>query len=64
MEHIQNSKVNPESYQFKNIYAYEEISKLSFQQTTTEDMNGIGEVGDVIIIPLIFNFIYFLYFIM
>ena len=38
LEHIQLNRVNPELYQFKSIYGCEEIPKLSFQQTTTEDM--------------------------
>ena len=46
LEHIQFSRVRPELYQNKSIYACEEIPKLSFQQTTTEDMNGIGENED------------------
>ena len=44
LEHIQFNRVNPELYQFKSIYACEEIPKLSFQQTTTEDV-GVPE-GD------------------
>ena len=46
LEHIQFSRVRPELYQNKSIYACEEIPKLSFQQTTTEDMNVIGENED------------------
>ena len=42
LEHIQFNRINPELYQFKSIYACEEIPKLSFQQTTTEDV-GIPE---------------------
>ena len=38
LEHIQLNRVNPELYQFKSIYGCEEIPKLSFQQTTTEDV--------------------------
>ena len=38
LEHIQLNRVNPELYQFKSIYGCEEIPKLSFQQTTTEDI--------------------------
>ena len=38
LEHIQYNRVSPELYQFKSIYACEEIPKLSFQQTTTEDV--------------------------
>ena len=49
LEHIQFSRIRPELYQNKSIYACEEIPKLSFQQTTTEDMNGIGEGDDNLI---------------
>jgi hypothetical protein len=42
LEHIQFNRVSPELYQFKSIYACEEIPKLSFQQTTTEDV-GVPE---------------------
>ena len=45
LEHVQFSRLRPELYQYKSIYACEEIPKLSFQQTTTEDINGIGD-GD------------------
>ena len=46
LEHIQYSRLRPELYQNKSIYACEEIPKLSFQQTTTEEMNGIRESND------------------
>ena len=46
LEHIQFSRKKPELYQNKSIYACEEIPKLSFQQTTSEDMNLIGEGED------------------
>ena len=46
LEHIQYSRVRPELYQNKSIYACEEIPKLSFQQTTTEDINGMGDSDD------------------
>ena len=49
LEHIQFSRIRPELYQNKSIYACEEIPKLSFQQTTTEDMNGMGEGDDNVI---------------
>ena len=49
LEHIQFSRIRPELYQHKSIYACEEIPKLSFQQTTTEEMNGIGENEDNVI---------------
>ena len=37
LEHIQFSRVRPDLYQNKSIYACEEIPKLDFQLTTTED---------------------------
>ena len=46
LEHIQYSRIRPELYQNKSIYACEEIPKLSFQQTTTEDINGIADSDD------------------
>ena len=47
LEHIQFSRIRPELYQNKSIYACEEIPKLSFQQTTTENnVNGIEDEGD------------------
>ena len=47
LEHIQFSRIRPELYQDKSIYACEEIPKLSFQQTTTENnVNGIEDEGD------------------
>ena len=49
LEHISLSRKKPELYQNKSIYACEEIPKLSFQQTTTEEMNGIGENEDNVI---------------
>ena len=46
LEHIQYSRIRPELYQNKSIYACEEIPKLSFQQTTTEDINGMVDSED------------------
>ena len=46
LEHIQYSRIRPELYQNKSIYACEEIPKLSFQQTTTEDINGMADSDD------------------
>ena len=47
LEHIQFNRISPELYQFKSIYACEEIPKLSFQQTTTEDVGmPEGEEND------------------
>ena len=37
LEHIQLSRKRPDLYQEKSIYACEDIPKLSFQQTTTEN---------------------------
>ena len=45
LEHIQYNRISPELYQNKSIYACEEIPKLSFQQTTTEDV-GMHEGED------------------
>ena len=46
LEHIQYSRIRPELYQNKSIYACEEIPKLSFQQTTTEEINGMADSDD------------------
>ena len=46
LEHIQYSRIRPELYQNKSIYACEEIPKLSFQQTTTEDFNAMADSED------------------
>ena len=46
LEHIQYSRTKPEMYQNKSIYACDDIPKLDFQQTTTED--GLGEGNDKI----------------
>ena len=39
LEHVQFSRKRPDLYQEKSIYACEDIPKLSFQQTTTENEN-------------------------
>ena len=39
LEHIQYSRIRSDLYQNKSIYACEEIPKLAFQLTTTEDAN-------------------------
>ena len=39
LEHIQYSRTKPELYQNKSIYSCDEIPKLDFQVTTTEDGN-------------------------
>ena len=38
MEHVNLSRVKPHLYQDKSIYACEDIPKLSFQQTTEDEM--------------------------
>ena len=49
LEHIQYNRISPELYQNKSIYACEEIPKLSFQQTTTEDVGmHEGEENDML----------------
>ena len=49
LEHIQYNRISPELYQNKSIYACEEIPKLSFQQTTTEDVGAPeGEESDML----------------
>ena len=49
LEHIQYSRNRPDLYQNKSIYACEEIPKLSFQQTTTENANKDNNDGDEVI---------------
>ena len=49
LEHIQYSRNRPDLYLNKSIYACEEIPKLSFQQTTTEDVGmPEGEENDML----------------
>ena len=48
LEHIQFSRLKPELYQNKSIYACEEIPKLDFQLTTNEDINTDGKDNDII----------------
>ena len=38
LEHVQLNRVRPELYQYKSIYGCEDIPKLSFQQTTENDL--------------------------
>jgi len=45
LEHVQLNRKRPELYQEKSIYASEDIPKLSFQQTTTENENLIEGFG-------------------
>ena len=49
LEHIQYSRNRPDLYQYKSIYACEEIPKLSFQQTTTENANKDKDDGDEVV---------------
>ena len=50
LEHVQLSRKRPELYQNKSIYACEDIPKLSFQMTTTEnDLIQEGEGRDIIV---------------
>ena len=46
LEHIQYSRNRPDLYLNKSIYACEEIPKLSFQQTTTENATKDKEDND------------------
>ena len=46
LEHIQYSRQKPDLYLNKSIYACEEIPKLSFQQTTTENNAKDKEEND------------------
>ena len=49
LEHIQYSRNRPDLYQNKSIYSCEEIPKLSFQQTTTENVIKDKEDGDEVV---------------
>ena len=46
LEHVQYSRKRPDLYQNKSIYACEEIPKLSFQVTTTENLES-GDENDL-----------------
>jgi len=46
LEHIQYSRTKPELYQNKSIYACDEIPKLDFQLTTTNEDVNLGEGND------------------
>ena len=50
LEHIQYSRIRPDLYQNKSIYACEDIPKLDFQLTTTEEatMAEGNENNDII----------------
>ena len=47
LEHIQYSRRGPDLYQYKSIYACEEIPKLSFQVTTTENLESGDDDNDL-----------------
>ena len=47
LEHVQYSRRRPDLYQNKSIYACEEIPKLSFQVTTTENLESENEENDL-----------------
>ena len=47
LEHIQFNRKRPDLYQFKSIYACEEIPRLSFQITTTGDENENDDDNDI-----------------
>ena len=48
LEHIQFNRKRPDLYQFKSIYACEEIPRLSFQITTTGEENENEDDNDII----------------
>ena len=47
LEHVQYSRKRPDLYQYKSIYACEEIPKLSFQVTTTENLDSGDEENEL-----------------
>ena len=47
LEHIQYCRRRPDLYQYKSIYACEEIPKLSFQVTTTENLESGDDDNDL-----------------
>ena len=49
LEHIQYSRNRPDLYQNKSIYSCEEIPKLSFQRTTTDNAAKDKDDGDEVI---------------
>ena len=48
LEHVQYSRLRPDLYHNKSIYACEEIPKLDFQMTTNEDANAPEGNNDMI----------------
>lgn len=42
IEHVNLSRVAPQEYQYKSIYACDDLPKLSFQQTTEGEMTNIN----------------------
>ena len=47
LEHIQYSRKRPDLYLNKSIYACEEIPKLTFQMTTSEDQNEENDMTNM-----------------
>jgi hypothetical protein len=47
LEHVQYSRKRPELYQNKSIYACEEIPKLSFQVTSTDNLDSGDDDNDI-----------------
>ena len=47
LEHVQYSRKRPELYQNKSIYACEEIPKLSFQVTSTENLDSGDDDNEI-----------------
>ena len=47
LEHVQYSRKRPDLYQYKSIYACEEIPKLSFQVTSTENLDSGDDDNDI-----------------
>ena len=48
MEHIQLSRNKGELYHYKSIYACEDMPKLSFQQTTTENVDNDDNENNIL----------------
>lgn len=42
IEHVNLSRTSPHEYQYKSIYACDDLPKLSFQQTTEGEMSNIN----------------------
>ena len=48
LEHIQLSRNKGELYHYKSIYACEDMPKLSFQQTTTENVDNDDNENNIL----------------